>query len=552
MRPKRLTQLVAPRKKETIPRLELCGAALLSKVVDTAEKFLKRDISGIHLWTDSTIVLAWLANPTSWKIFVSHRITDIVKNYPRSHWHHVKSGDNPADPASRGTLPNDLQDLPIWWNGPSWSKETNFNFAEEIQPSLPNPMPEVRKVKALFTTSDFLILERYSSLIWLLRVVAMCLRISPERKTPVPGQEFSVSELFTSLQRCISLSQREAFSPEIQALQGNLTLNKRSKILPLSPFLDSIGLLRMPSRWSPTSSLQPPITLLDSSWTSNCQQFRKEMHNLLPPESRHPYTEDGRVNPGRLFSKTGVDFAGPFNIKRSMGPRNKQVLKGYVCVFVCFTTHSIHLEAVSDLTTASFLSCPKRFVSRRGLCSEIFSDCGSNFVGADRELRRDLEFLRTTDGVTEVTKSLSSQGVKWHFNPTSSPHFGGLWESGVRLFKGHMKRVIGATTLNFEEFTTILTQIEACINSRPITPLSSDPNDLSALTPGHFVVGEPLNSIPEPDLTDLKITRLSRWQHCQQMLQHLWRRWHREYLHTSKMGNNYRECQYRDNGSHQG
>ncbi|CAG7637498.1 unnamed protein product, partial [Allacma fusca] len=111
----------------------------------------------------------------------------------------------------------------------------------------------------------------------------------------------------------------------------------------------------------------------------------------------------------------------------------------------------------------------------------------------------------------KVTSSLSSVSIRWHFNPPSAPHFGGIWEAGVKLVKNHMKRVIGTTTLNFEELTTVLAQIEACVNSRPISPLSTDPGDLSALTPGHFLIGQPLNSVPEPDLTELKITRLSRW-----------------------------------------
>ncbi|CAG7698753.1 unnamed protein product, partial [Allacma fusca] len=93
-----------------------------------------------------------------------------------------------------------------------------------------------------------------------------------------------------------------------------------------------------------------------------------------------------------------------------------------------------------------------------------------------------------------------------------------------------MKRVIGTTTLNFEELTTVLAQIEACVNSRPISPLSTDPEDLSALTPGHFLIGQPLNSVPKPDLTDLKMNRLSRWQLCQQLTQEFWKRWHTEYL----------------------
>ncbi|CAG7659602.1 unnamed protein product [Allacma fusca] len=540
---------VAPKKKETLPRLELSGAVLLAKLATTAKKFLRREISHVHLWTDSTIVLAWLSNPNRWKTFVSNRITEIVQSYPRPHWHHVKSEDNPADPASRGIFPEDLRNLPIWWNGPSWCTSKEFNFPEEHK-------------------------DRYSSLTRLLRVVATCLRLSPKRRVPVPSQEYSVGELLTALHRCIGLAQESAFPQELQSLRSSQPLSKNSKILPLSPFLDPVGLLRVGGRLRHSNLPEDqkfPILLPSSGHFTQlviAEEHLRSLHagpQLLLSNLqlrywilrgratvsnfvkkcivcyRHRTTSltqkmgdlpPMRVNPSRPFSKTGVDFAGPFNMKRSMGPRSTQLVKCYVCVFICYATHAIHLEVVSDLSTAAFISSLKRFVSRRGLCSDISSDCGTNFVGADRELRRDLEFLRTSNGVADVSKFLSSRGVTWHFNPPSSPHFGGLWESGVRLVKGHMKKVIGLTTLNFEEFTTVLTQIEACINSRPITSMSSDPNDLFALTPGHFLVGGPLTAIPEPDLTDVKLNRLSRWQLCQQMFQHFWNRWHREYLHT--------------------
>ncbi|CAG7823797.1 unnamed protein product, partial [Allacma fusca] len=110
------------------------------------------------------------------------------------------------------------------------------------------------------------------------------------------------------------------------------------------------------------------------------------------------------------------------------------------------------------------------------------------------------------------------------------PHFGGLWEAGVKSTKHHLKRVVGNTVLTYEEFSTLLIQIEACLNSRPLCPLSTSPDDLSALTPGHFLVGRPLIAISEPDYTKLKINRLSRWQLLQQLHQHFWRRWQAEYL----------------------
>jgi hypothetical protein len=107
---------------------------------------------------------------------------------------------------------------------------------------------------------------------------------------------------------------------------------------------------------------------------------------------------------------------------------------------------------------------------------------------------------------------LSKDGIQWHFNPPGAPHFGGLWEAGVRSVKFHLHRVIGPTKMTFQEMTTLMTQIEACFNSRPLTQASSDPSDLQALTPGHFLIGAPMTSIPDPDLSTLNIGRLDRWQ----------------------------------------
>ncbi|KAG5858316.1 hypothetical protein JTB14_020896 [Gonioctena quinquepunctata] len=98
--------------------------------------------------------------------------------------------------------------------------------------------------------------------------------------------------------------------------------------------------------------------------------------------------------------------------------------------------------------------------------------------------------------------------------------------------KGPLIRVVGEQLLTYEEFYTVLTQIEAILNSRPSGPMSSDPNDVSALTPGHFLTLGPLNSLPDEDLTDIKMGRLGRWQIVQKIQQSFWLRWHREYLHT--------------------
>lgn len=102
--------------------------------------------------------------------------------------------------------------------------------------------------------------------------------------------------------------------------------------------------------------------------------------------------------------------------------------------------------------------------------------------------------------------------VKWHFIPAAVPHFGGLWEAGVKSFKYHLKRLVGSRMLSRAEFATLLCKIEACLNSRPIMTLSDDPSDLSTLTPGHFLIGRPITSVPEESVIEIEPNRLSRWQ----------------------------------------
>ncbi|XP_046406382.1 uncharacterized protein LOC124171284 [Ischnura elegans] len=236
-----------------------------------------------------------------------------------------------------------------------------------------------------------------------------------------------------------------------------------------------------------------------------------------------------RVAPSRAFSNTGIDYFGPVWFRRVQQRRSPPV-KGYAALFICLSTKAIHLEFVSDLTTASFLAALRRFMARRGRPHDFYSDNATNFVGAKNELIALRKLFQSQQHQYEVSRSLSEYNVAWHFIPPRSPHFGGLWETGVKSAKRHLLRVIGKAILTYEELTTLLAQIEACINSRPITPMSNDPNDLMPLTPGHFLIGQPLTSMPEPDLIALQVNRLSRWQHVQQLFQAFWRRWSTEYL----------------------
>ncbi|XP_037824460.1 uncharacterized protein LOC119612685, partial [Lucilia sericata] len=227
----------------------------------------------------------------------------------------------------------------------------------------------------------------------------------------------------------------------------------------------------------------------------------------------------------RPFTHTGLDFAGPFDIKSYSG-RGFRMTKGYVCVFVCFSTKAIHLEATTDLSTSAFLAAFHRFVSRRGCPLHLHSDNGATFVGASKVIQR--EFMLSSREL--LTSSYAHQNLTWHFIPPGAPHMGGLWEAGVKSFKSHFRKTVGCFKYTFEEFSTLLARIEACLNSRPISPQSQDPSDLSALTPGHFLIGSPILCPIDPKINESPISIVNRWQRLKLVHQNFCFRWKNEYL----------------------
>ncbi|GFU28901.1 integrase catalytic domain-containing protein [Trichonephila clavipes] len=170
----------------------------------------------------------------------------------------------------------------------------------------------------------------------------------------------------------------------------------------------------------------------------------------------------------------------------------------------------------------------KRFFSRRGKCAKLYSDKGKTFVGANKELKRFLKLIEDSDD--NSAGFLSAEGIEWKFIPPTAPSFGGLWESSVKSIKYHLRRVVSGSNLTYEEFLTVCIQIEGILNSRPLCPLSSNSDDLNALTPDHFLIGRSMTSVVEPNLIELKENALKKWQRITRLVQLIWNKWHRCYL----------------------
>ncbi|UYV74134.1 hypothetical protein LAZ67_11002214 [Cordylochernes scorpioides] len=491
---------VAPLKATSIPRLELCAALLLSNLYDSICSSLLLQIDRVILWTDSQIVLCWIKSESKhWKPFVGNRIAEIQRLTLQSSWYYVSTKDNPADCASRGITSSELVNHSLWWNGPDWLSNSNLQDPLPITYELPKEVcHEKRKTVPIvhFTTCPILdFILKFSTFRKLSRVTAWLLRFihnARHSSDKIKHKELSSNELDNSIRTLIQIIQSSEFKTEIQCCNQSKVLPSNSKLLSLNPFIDSSGILRVGGRLR-KSNLQfnekHPIILPHNHFVTELivQQFHVEhLHSglqLTLCAIRQKYWIPSgrilvkklinrcmtcfktkrqvskqimgdlpihRIIPSSPFSKTGIDFAGPFITKPNV-IRTKVTLKSYIALFICFSTKAIHLEIVSDLSTPAFLAAFRRFISRRGKPSDIFTDNATNFKGAKNILNNIHQLVKDSS----IQSYVANEHITWHFIPPSAPNFGGIWEAGIKSLKYHLLWCLKSAVLNFEELNTL-------------------------------------------------------------------------------------------------
>ncbi|XP_066933479.1 uncharacterized protein [Clytia hemisphaerica] len=580
---------VAPIKQISLPRLELQGAVMAVRIKETINKEFDHDFEQTIFWTDSTLNLQCINNEERrFRTFVANRISEIREHSEVSQWKFVPGKTNPSDLATREEGLKAVED-DVWLNGPAY-----LRLPESEWPSIPKiPLDEnyieLRRVNVtqMNVTKPLLQYERFSSWRKIVRVIAWIhiffKNFKASRKSSSKSKQLTSTQRLeiisssptyqptlqqeeSSEHQLVKLIQNESFPDVMKQIQEGRQL--KGSLKKLDVFLDDQGVMRVGGRLKygdfPYASKhqivlpakQPAVILLGRKFHNQFHHVGKEhMLSLLRQRywiiggramcrqiiqscitcqklnAKPSFTKMANLPEDRItvstptFYHTGVDYFGPILVKVL-----RSRVKRWGCIFTCLTTRAIHLEVAPSLESDDFINVLERFICRRGSPKLIRSDCGTNFKGANNELKKELERMDSA----KIDQSLRRQSIEWDFNPPESPHMGGVWERMVRSVKTSLNAVIMAEYVVLNDFTllTVLTEVEALVNSRPLTSVSDDTSDLDALTPNHFIIGRASTLLPTCITYNDNVTPRKRWKQVQSTTQQFWDRWRREYLPT--------------------
>ena len=570
---------VAPLDTPTIPRLELMGALLLSRLMAAVVGYLDQfNFDSVTYYTDSMNVLHWVQSEHGvWATFVACRVKEIRSLSEAVNWKFCPGEVNPADLATRGLLATELLGNESWLTGPFFLKDgREVPFIDARQPTLPCLAEKKKCVNVVIqikNISKLINIESYSSFYRLVTVTALVLKaVHIFKLCGKGGQEKLPGFRLQAEETWIRATQEEYFGAELRFCYNNPANRPTGMKVPssivqqLNLYMDSKGILRCKTRLLGAMvpfDVKYPILLSKTSYytrllitavhvrlyhagvrqvlaslrqqywipqgrqlirhvVSSCVRCRRVTaapYPVLPS----PALPQHRVSECQPFDTTGLDFTGPVWVK---GP-GKKLTKAYVLILTCSSSRACHLEAIRDLSVPQFMLGLRRFISRRGIPSRFVSDNAKTFKRMDKELRIILSDDR-------MKKYLGERRVTWEFYLERSPFWGGFIERLNSLLKSAFRKVVGIAKVSFEELLTLLTEIEAIMNSRPLTFVYDGVHEGDVLTPSLLLCGKTLTQLPplwevrvdgkDPQSCNLRLKYLDK------LKTHFWTRFTREYL----------------------
>jgi hypothetical protein len=568
---------VAPKHGHTIPRLELCAAVLAVEIGEFTQEHLDLQIKKFKYHTDSQVVLGYITNETRrFFVYVENRVSRIRSKTQPEQWCYVATDSNPADQATRPLSATKLQNS-MWLNGPEFL--LNDLECDTVTFPLidPNEDREIRqeiivdklesKVQVMKPLVErFTKFSTWSSLVRALKV----LKTSARKKSDIGCEDVTIREVEDFI---IGIVQKREFDADIEQIQQKGCVKSSSSIVKLDPYIED-GLLRVGGRIRNSHMSHEekmPIIIPKRSYVANL--LVKHFHEKVYHQGRH-FTEgeirkhgywvigvkkivtsilkscvtcrrvrypcetqkmgnlpEERLTSNPPFTYVGVDMFGPFHVvtrKTRGGAANN---KRWVAMFTCLSSRAVHMEVVEEMSSSSFINALRRFVAIRGPVKLFRSDRGTNFVASCKELQ--MNAINVEDKV--MINHLEAEGTCWKFNPPHSSHMGGVWERMIGITRKIVNCILTDNKykrLTHEVLCTLMYEISAIINGRPLVPVSSDVDQPLILSPSMLLNYK--QNTGEKSFENLTLSEIykSQWKFVQKMAETFWTRWRKEYLQT--------------------
>ncbi|XP_028656694.1 uncharacterized protein LOC114650672 [Erpetoichthys calabaricus] len=575
---------LAPRPELTVPRLELCAAVLAVEIAEVVSEEIDLQLNSTSFYTDSKVVLGYIHNQSRrFSVYVNNRVQP-------EQWHYVPTDQNPADHGSRSISASMLSSS-TWITGPRFLRLPLKKIPEEQNKfDLINPESDVDIRPEVISLSTYASESHLSSKRWerfsrwssLVKAVAHLCHIADcfgNRKQAegclgwhICKKGISDGSLVKAESLIIRSVQHEVYSKELRCIRAKSDLPSQSSLIKLNPIIDSSSLLRVGGRLNQSglkSKETNPFIIPGSHHVATL--LVRHHHQKVQHQGRH-FTEGavrasglwlvgakrcigkilnqcvtcrklrGKVHEQRMcdlpaerlqmdppFSYVGVDLFGPWEVSTRRTRGGHANSKRWAVLFTCLCTRAVHIEVVEEMSSSSFINALRRFFALRGPAKQLISDCGTNFVGACRELGME------APKQGKVQEYLQDQGCAWVFNPPHSSHMGGVWERMIGVVRRILDSMLlqsGRVRLTHEVLTTLMAEVITIINARPLVPVSSDPEHPNVLTPSMLLtqkIGTPFLS--QSNFGTGEMLR-HQWKRVQYLAEEFWSRWRTEYLST--------------------